>query len=58
MEKIEKAKINTIVHYKGKPYIRGQYERITKKYSLTSYDDSSKEKFVKKGTLVDLNVTF
>ena len=39
-------------------YIRGEYDRATKRYSLVRFDDTSREVFVKRGTLVFVGFSF
>ena len=59
--KVEDIKLGEYV--KRKPdakrvYIRGAYERHSKTYSLTDTDDTCKEIFVSKGTVLYVGFTY
>ena len=58
MKTIENVKNGELVLIGKKVYIRNEYVRELKKYSLTDWHDTSREKLVKKGTLVNVNFTF
>ena len=42
----------------GKVYIRGEYDRATKRYSLVDVDDHCREVWVKKGTKLFIGFTY
>lgn len=42
----------------AKTYIRGSYDQSTKRYSLIDSEDTSREIFVKKGTLLFIGFTY
>jgi hypothetical protein len=39
-------------------WIRGDYDRSSRRYSLTATDDMNREIFVKRGTLLEAGFTF
>jgi len=39
-------------------WIRGAYDRTTKRYSVTAWDDMNRETFKAKGTRVNVGFTF
>jgi hypothetical protein len=55
---VESIKAGTLVKRTPtakKTYLRGEYNRELKKYSLTDYNDINAEVFVKKGTVLILD---
>lgn len=49
---VEAIKVGEFVRRKdgGPVLVRGEYDRTTKRYSLSYFDDVNREVFVKKGT--------
>ncbi len=39
-------------------YVRGDFDRSSKRYSLTDFNDVNREVFVKKGTLLFVGFTY
>lgn len=57
---VEAIKVGELVRRKdgGPVFVRGEYDRTTKRYSLSYFSDTCREVFVKKGTKLFVGFSF
>lgn len=55
---VKKGELVKLIKGSKAVYVRGHYDRASRKYSLTRWDDINAERWVKGDTLVDTGFTF